>query len=109
MDYQDYLTNEELKKKFKSQFELVRYAISLAENMIQSGRESRVDSDIDNRAMQILEEISEGVDQFDDIPKAPVVKEEVAVTITEKSFKEMDEGSGKSPEKRKKPRKILAH
>jgi hypothetical protein len=61
------LTNEEMTGKFKSSFDLVNYAIKLAENMIYSGREARVKSDVQNRAMLILEEIHEGKDQFDEI------------------------------------------
>lgn len=62
-----HLTNEEITKKFKSSFELVNYAIQLAENMIKTGRDARVKSDVQNRAMLILEEIHEGKDQFDEI------------------------------------------
>ena len=63
------LTNEILAKKFKNNFELVNYAIKLAENMIKTGRESRVKSDTQNRAMLILQEINEGKDQFDHVPE----------------------------------------
>ena len=62
-----HLTNEETIKKFKSSFELVNYAIKLAENMIHTGRDARVKSDVQNRAMLILEEIHEGKDHFDEI------------------------------------------
>lgn len=62
-----YLTKETIGKKFKSSFDLVNYAISLADNMIKSGRDARVKSDIQNRAMLVLEEIYEGKDKFDDI------------------------------------------
>jgi hypothetical protein len=62
-----HLTNEDLTGKFKSNFELVNYAIKLAENMIRTGRDARVKSDIQNRAMLILEEIEEGKDQFDEV------------------------------------------
>lgn len=68
MDKTKQFTNEELAKKFKNNFMLVNYAISLAENMIQSGRDTRVRrNDLQNRAMLILEEIREGQDKFDDI------------------------------------------
>ena len=60
-------TNEELRDKFNNQFELVNYAIGLAENMIYSGRDTRIKTDVQNRAYQILEEIKAGVDKFDDI------------------------------------------
>jgi hypothetical protein len=64
------LTNEVLAKKFKNNFELVNYAIQLAENMIHTGRDARVKSDMQNRAMLILQEINEGKDHFDVIPEA---------------------------------------
>src|ERR1700733_14781763 len=64
------LTNEGLRSKFKNNFDLVNYSIQLAENMIKSGRDARVKSDIQNRAMLILEEIREGKDQFDEIKGA---------------------------------------
>jgi DNA-directed RNA polymerase subunit omega len=76
------LTNELFRQKFQSQFELVRYAIRLAENMIKSGRDARVKIDIENPAMEILAEIAAGKDQFDDIvevipePKAEYHKPE---------------------------------
>lgn len=62
-----HLTNEDMTKKFKSSFELVNYAIKLADNMIKTGRDARVKSDVQNRAMLILEEIHEGKDHFDEI------------------------------------------
>lgn len=65
MEKKIHLTNENLAKKFKSNFLLVSYAIKLAENMIHSGRDARVKADTQNRAMLILEEINQGKDQFD--------------------------------------------
>jgi hypothetical protein len=62
------LTTEKIKLRFKSQFELVGYAIRLAENMIKSGRETRIKTDVQNKAMQIVAEITQGKDQFDEIP-----------------------------------------
>lgn len=70
MENNKQFTNEELAGKFKNNFDLVNYAISLAENMIQSGRDPRVRrGDVQNRAMLILEEIREGKDIFDEIPE----------------------------------------
>jgi hypothetical protein len=71
-----HFTNEELSKKFKSNFDLVNYAIRLVENMIKTGRDPRVKSDMQNRAMLILEEINEGKDQFDEIPESTQLTEE---------------------------------
>lgn len=61
------VTHEYLSKKFKNRFDLVNYAIKLAENMIKSGRDGRVRSETQNRAMIILGEIDEGKDVFDEI------------------------------------------
>lgn len=56
------LTNEAILKRFGNQFELVNYAITVAEEMIRAGREPRVKSAIQNRAFLILEEIVQGLD-----------------------------------------------
>lgn len=62
-----FYTNEVLSKKFGNSFDLVNHAILLAENMILSGRDSRVKLDVQNRAMHILAEIQEGKDHFEEI------------------------------------------
>lgn len=99
----DSLTNEKLGKKFKNQFELVAYAIRLAENMIRTGRGPRVKTDVQNLAMQILEEIYGGYDQFDEIlPNTEKVSETIKGNISEfKDFKE------EAKAEKKKVRKIL--
>lgn len=74
MDVKIPLTNEKVCKKFKSQFDLVNYAIRLAENMIKTGRDSRVKIDSQNRALQVLSEIVNDKDQFDEIPEVAVVE-----------------------------------
>ena len=73
-------TNENLRKKFENQFKLVSYAISLAENMILTGREPRVKTDIQNRAMQVLAEIAAGKDQFEPFIPTEHKKHESEVT-----------------------------
>lgn len=98
------LTTEQIKIKFKSQFDLVNYAIRLAENMIKTGRDTRVRSGEQNRAMQILAEIAQGVDQFDDIPEPTLPKSyEQQAAPREHN----NDAPAKSSE-RKKARKILA-
>ncbi len=70
MDRKDrklHLTNELVKKKFVSQFDLVNYAIKLAVNMIHTGREGRVKIDSHNHATQILSEIISGKDHFENV------------------------------------------
>lgn len=60
------LTNEELAKKFKSNFELVNYAIKLAENMIKTGRGAPVESEFQSRALLVLAEITAGKGNLDE-------------------------------------------
>lgn len=52
------LTNEFLRKKFKSQFDLVNYAIKRAEYAVKSGHEPHVKIDSQNLAAKILAEIT---------------------------------------------------
>jgi hypothetical protein len=70
MDKED-LTNEELRGKFGNQFDLVNYAIRLADNMIKTGRGPRVKVDIDNPVIHVLAEIEAGKDQLDEIIEMP--------------------------------------
>lgn len=63
----DDLTTEKLKQKFKSQFELVSYAIRLAENMIKTGRTARVKIESQNIAAQASAEIAANKDKIDEI------------------------------------------
>ena len=67
-----FYTNELLSKKFVNNFDLVNHAILLAENMILSGRDSRVKLDVQNRAMHILAEIQEGKDHFEEIKDSSI-------------------------------------
>lgn len=70
MEEKDRFTNEELARKFKSNFDLVNYAIKLAENMIRTGRDARIKSEVQNKALLVLEEIVQGKDYFDEIKVA---------------------------------------
>jgi len=63
----DQKTNEQLKKRFSNNFELVNYAIDLAENMLASGRDPRVRIPIKNTAYVVLEEIAQEKDRMDEI------------------------------------------
>lgn len=66
--FEELLTNECFgKRDFESQFDLVIYAIGLAENMIESGRDTRAKVDSKSRATQILAEIYQGKDGLDEI------------------------------------------
>lgn len=57
--YKDCLTNEMLRHKSKSQFDLVLHAIRIAEEMIDAGRESGRYPD-QNLAFEILADIASG-------------------------------------------------
>lgn len=115
MEFKVPLTNEKVRKKFKSQFDLVNYAIKLAENMIKTGRDCRVKTDSQSRALQVLQEIIQDKDQFDEIPVAEIIAvEEVRRPDRQDRFEQRSERSeegrhslSKSAD-RKKARKILA-
>jgi len=111
MDLKDYLTNEKVSKKFVSQFELVNYAIKLATNMIHTGRDSRVKSDSQNRSMQILNEILNDKDVFDDIVEVDEgeINQDGSRRYDTPSHRHenVEQSPSKSTE-RKKNRKILA-
>jgi DNA-directed RNA polymerase subunit K/omega len=68
-------TNDQLLQKFGSQFELVNYAIKLAENLIKSGRPPRITIDSENPALLVIAEIACSKDQFEEIIE---VEKEVA-------------------------------
>ena len=100
----DNLTNEDLGKKFKSQFELVNYAIKLAENMIKTGRGPRVKIEAQNTALQIVAEIAENADVMDEIPVMDPVDENV---INSKFAEEkIGKKSYETPVKRMKTAKV---
>lgn len=103
----DTFTNEKLSKKFVSQFDLVNYAIRLAENMIRTGRDPRVKIESKNRAMQILAEINENEDRLDDVPEDVIeIDGEARWPSFESDDKSTGYSTGKSAEK-KKTRKIF--
>lgn len=102
MDHKEHLTNEKLGGKFTNQFDLVNYAIKLAENMVKSGRAPRVKCDIQNPAVIILEEITVGKDHFDEIgtngmetEAAPHTTIQMRDIEKKKSAKETDKKKGK--------------
>lgn len=73
------LTNEKVRDKFKSQFELVNYAIKLAENMIRTGRGPRIKIETQNPALQILGEIAEGQDRLEPVVETVIVATDAAI------------------------------
>lgn len=65
MDVKDLLTNEKLTKRFSSLFDLVNYSISIAEDLVKSGRDPRVRTEIQNPMYCALLEILNDKDQAD--------------------------------------------
>ena len=106
MDLKDYLTNEKISKKFKSQFELVSYAIRLAENMIRTGRDCRIKTDVQNRSMQVLSEILNNKDRFDEIIEEKAKYEESIEIVGKNPLGSLESHSTKASE-RKKARRVL--
>lgn len=107
MDLKDYLTNEKIRKKFGNQFDLVNYAIKLAENMILTGRDPRVKTDSQNRSLQVLTEILNGKDHLDDLTLEFPDDEEEVGNLNGSQKEEPEAPPAKSTE-RKKPRKVAA-
>lgn len=101
MEKKDPITNENIKRKFKSQFELVNYSIKLAEQMIHTGRAPNIKADSLNPAVIIIEEIEEGKDKLEDV--LPVSNE----IIVESQEVEKVVPQEKAPEKRR-ARRIFA-
>ena len=98
MDIIDNLTNEEISKKFGNQFDLVNYAIGLATNMIQTGREPRVKLNTENPALLILEEIAEGKDVFIEPSVKKETKEIEELKIDVEDMEDDDEDESEDEE-----------
>lgn len=105
MDLKEYLTNEKIAKKFTSQFELVNYAIKLAENMIVTGRDPRVRTNTQNRSLQVLCEILNNKDRLDEIFEDV---EEEEVSYHAKAFEVADEELPPKASEKKRSRKATA-
>jgi DNA-directed RNA polymerase subunit omega len=57
MVFKEYLTNEFIAKKFNSQFDLVNFAVRLAEHKIKSGTHSEFSEEL-NPALEIIDELA---------------------------------------------------
>lgn len=94
-------TTENIRKKFLSTFDLVNYAIKLAENMVKSGRAARVQSEVENPAVQVIDEINQGRDHFDDIPGEFDEDEDDLGPINGKIAKEPEAAPAEAPAPKK--------
>lgn len=102
MDLKEYITSEKVRKRFKSQFDMVNYAIKLAANMISTGRDCRVKTDSQSRAIQILNEILNNKDHFDEILETPPEEVLNHVDVKTKLFEESEKAAPKKAVERKK-------
>lgn len=94
MDKKDFLTTEGLSKRFVSPFDLVNYAIRLADNAIKTGRAMRVTSDSQNLAQELLLEILNNKDTFEEVIEE-VPEQEIAVKVETVAIVEKTKGKGK--------------
>ncbi len=67
MDVEENLTNEGIMKRRESTFDLVNYAIKVAENMILSGRAPKVKTKSENVPMYVLAEIANHKEVFEEV------------------------------------------
>jgi hypothetical protein len=77
-DLKKQLTNEKLAKRFGSLFDLVNYAIEIAQGRVHSGRTDEVRHGVRNPAYQILADISSNRERIEDILES--VEEDTAQT-----------------------------
>lgn len=84
MNKHEHLTNERLRNIFDNQFELVNYAIRLAEYFIKSGKEPFAYQTNQNLATKILRIIEKGKHRYREIPdeKAFIAQIESALVYT---------------------------
>ncbi|MDF2577130.1 MAG: hypothetical protein K0S74_614 [Chlamydiales bacterium] len=62
-----HLTTEHLSRRFDNVFDLVTHSIKVARNKIKAGRACRVNTNINNEACQVLEEVAVGQDFLEEI------------------------------------------
>lgn len=84
MNKHEHLTNERLRNMFENQFELVNYAIKLAEYFIKSGKEPFIYQTNQNLATKILRIIESGKDRYREMPdeKTFIIEIENALVYT---------------------------
>ncbi len=103
MEQKETLTNENLFKKYKNQFDLVNTAIKLAEHAIKSGREPIVRAHSQNIVLDIIEEIT----------ASPAITSQDMLDNAEFDMDYADDVSDAEPvkkaaERKKKPKSVAA-
>ena len=87
-ELKDHLTTETILKRFESQFDVVLHAITIAENMVRSGRPPAVKTEIQNPAHVVLAEI---LNQRDMIVSIETIEEDTHNSDGSVTFKPMSE------------------
>ena len=81
-EYNEYLTNEMLHRRFKSQFDLVRYAIKLAvQKVVDEQALPYIEAESENIPAETLFDIAEGCDELR--PRQEIAAEVDEVIVTE--------------------------
>lgn len=103
MEIDQNLTNETIKKRFGSQFELVGYLIKQARGMIRSGRGPTVRVATDNPAVIVVEEVLEGRDGAVYTQEALLRREEEAaaalLSMSSVTYEDFDDEEEEEEEK----------
>lgn len=94
MEVREFLTTEQMSKRFKSPFDLVNYAIELARNAVATGRAARVTTDVQNLAQLILLEIVNYQDTFDEAFDEEEGDDDEVLAIEVDEVVETGKGSG---------------
>jgi hypothetical protein len=81
MTKHEHLTNERLRNVFDNQFELVNYAIKLAEYFIKSGKEPFAYQTNQNLATKILRIVESGKGRFRDLPDEKAFIDEIETAL----------------------------
>jgi hypothetical protein len=94
-------TNEKLSRRFKSPFELVNYAIHLAEDRIRAGRDIHEISN-ENLVVSVVKDLAVGKEH---LMPVLIVKEKVEIVKAERSHEFVNDVVSEKPKKGK--RKII--
>lgn len=90
MNKHEHLTNERLRNLFDNQFELVNYAIKLAEYFIKSGKEPFAYQTNQNLATKILRIVESGKGRFRDLPDEKSLIAEIETALVQPSASHED-------------------
>lgn len=91
MEKKGSLTTESISSRFENRFDLVSYAIKVAENMVRTGRAPRVRVGTENVATQVLAEIKAGKEVFTSLEEVNSAEKEAPSTYSTARFESKKE------------------